>query len=286
MPAQPTTRPANLATRPANHATRPAGEPTRQAGQPTRPVSRLADLRNDAAETSTLPPAKRPSAPPPAKRPSVAPPAPPAAPRREVAAKAVSKGKQRASPILEDDEYLDQTGSESDVQLLDEPPAPGPQWRSSRPPAAGRAGPSGQVGQAAGQSLTPAQQVLLEVLKKTPWEASPLVAEIREAGLTPGDNGSRSFDIIRRWAAVAGALTDTPTPQTDSKRTTIPSVVVGKFLEHSADWVQNALQVHRYIREEPTNPRMAQYIESVRHRPMGMNSLAKLLRPASEGTTA
>ncbi|KAI0713060.1 hypothetical protein C8T65DRAFT_739112 [Cerioporus squamosus] len=236
-----------------------------------------APVNEPALGQCALPPAKRPSVPPRVRRPATPGPAgrvvPPA--RRPLAAvegpRPPAKGKQ---PVGNREEEIHDDEDDDEITEIPPPPrvaqlaqAPRPEASSSRPQPP--------------CELPPAQAEVLAYLRGTAWHKSVVVSEIRASG-KKGDNGSRTVDVLRKWAHVVGTLTESPTPFTDSKKARVTSTVLGAFLEHSDDWSQNAYQVYRFLQQEPTNDRMREVIAHLDPaKPMGMAALARALKPAT-----
>ncbi|KAI0730426.1 hypothetical protein C8Q76DRAFT_832426 [Earliella scabrosa] len=181
------------------------------------------------------------------------------------------KGKEKA--LRDDDEDDDDIPVASDDETMaDDPPPP--------PPAPFRAVNEREqrriaLAKQCRNTLTPVQKELLDHLESTFWDESPVVHDIRDAAADPKDNGSRTIDVLIEWCGVVGALMEVKSPWPE-KKYKMSSVVVGAFLYHSDDWVQNCQRCYKYVSQERHNPVIAGVLNGLREagKTMGVNRLA------------
>ncbi|RDX54691.1 hypothetical protein OH76DRAFT_1415427 [Lentinus brumalis] len=122
------------------------------------------------------------------------------------------------------------------------------------------------------------QRQLVAWLKTTVWHKSKVVVQIREAADDTSDKGAREVSRLVQWCSVVDSIMQMASPLGDAPRVQVSSIVVGKFLNHGDDWVQNCCKCQRIIATRKSDPRVDDYLKKNATKAMGINKLLSRLQ--------
>ncbi|TFK79437.1 hypothetical protein K466DRAFT_609467 [Polyporus arcularius HHB13444] len=127
------------------------------------------------------------------------------------------------------------------------------------------------------------RESLVRTLTYSIWEAHPVVAQMRRASEDRADKGAREVDRLVEWCTVINALMGLPSPLGTIGRLKVSSIVIGIFLKHKDDWVQNAMKAWKIIAKRYQYPAVDRWLEANGNVVMGMTRFYQALAALKKG---